>query len=237
MFRESSVGTIGIECEDKRYFESDFVLNCSGLYADKISTLLGGSKYPILVSVRGDYMKLKDPSLVKSMIYPVPNPQFPFLGNHITKKINGEVWLGPNAMLAFSREGYKLTDFSLRDMLQLPSSLFKLTWRYDLYLFIYFFWLCLARNKGWVLKELMSGLSSRSYVNQVKRFININENDVERVRGGVRALALSESGDIVEDFVVEKLKYGKNGRVVNVRNAPSPVSFQGLYFIKSNFLM
>jgi L-2-hydroxyglutarate oxidase len=102
-------------------FSAKNVLNCTGLHADRVSVALGGKRDPYLVPVRGDYMKINDSNIVNGLVYPVPNPVFPFLGIHLTKTMSGNVTCGPNAMLAFAREGYTLTDWNWKDLKEMLS--------------------------------------------------------------------------------------------------------------------
>lgn len=183
------------------------VVNCAGLYADRIAVALGGSKYPLLLPVRGQFYRMKDSSRIRNtMIYPVNNPRLPFLGIHFTKSIDGVVELGPSALLAFSRDDtWNVAEFLWS--LQSPA-LYRLS----------------LKHAMWGLSEIGRAVSKTKFLDAVRRFMpDISPEEVEKGRNGVRALAVTADGSVIEDFVIERLEQGKS-KVVNVRNAPSPAA-------------
>jgi len=165
-----------------------------------------------IVPFRGDYYTLKPEArhLVRGLIYPVPDPRFPFLGVHFTRTIDGEVLAGPNAVLAFAREGYGRLDFSPRDLahvLAFPGFL-RLAIRH---------W-----RTG--LAELWRDWSQKAYLAQLKRYVPaINNTDIVFGPSGVRAQAVSADGTLIDDF-----SFGENPHVLHVRNAPSPAATASL---------
>ena len=121
---QHDTGEVRVICSEKPPVTCNYVVTCAGLYSDKLSTLSGCSSNPKIVPFRGDYLVMKShrSDLVRGNIYPVPDPQFPFLGVHFTPRMDGSMWLGPNAILAFTREGYQWNDFSLRETVDALSS-------------------------------------------------------------------------------------------------------------------
>ncbi|XP_030922076.1 L-2-hydroxyglutarate dehydrogenase, mitochondrial [Geospiza fortis] len=185
--------------------------------SDRLAQISGCSPQPRIVPFRGDYLVLKPEKsyLVKGNIYPVPNPRFPFLGFHFTPRMDGSVWLGPNAVLAFKREGYKLLDFSPGDFLDAVtySGLWKLV----------------LRNVSYGLGELYRAFSLSAQVRQLQRFIpEVTTNDVLRGPSGVRAQALDSEGNLVDDFVFDGGSGAVGSRILHVRNAPSPAATSSL---------
>ena len=188
--------------------EYDLVISCSGLQADRTYTSLTGKKSPIkIVPFRGEYMHVleKYKHVVNHLIYPVPDPKYPFLGVHFTRMTNGGREVGPNAVLALKREGYKNTDFSLNDTLD------SLAYVGFLNFFI--------KNAGFALGEFASSISLSSFVNKAKKLIpEIEEYMFEKGgTAGVRAQAISPGGDLVMDFNIVK-----ENHQIHVLNAPSP---------------
>lgn len=191
------------------------ILNCGGLYADRIAVALGGSKHPQLIPVRGDYLTLRKP-LIRGMVYPCPNPALPFLGIHVHRTVRGTVECGPNAMLAFSRQGYRLLDIDMRDLKEI--ALHTGLWR------------LVGGNMRWTADQLLSGVSSRYFATAVRKFLpSVRFDDFAPASGGsgVRALALSAHGKVIDDFVSETTVAGKQ-RIVSIRNAPSPAATSAL---------
>jgi L-2-hydroxyglutarate oxidase LhgO len=184
------------------------VVVCAGLYADRVAALGGGRREPQVVPFRGDYWELRPEArhLCRNLIYPVPDPSFPFLGVHATRRIGSEeVWLGPNAVLAFSREGYGRLDVSARDLAQVLASrgFQRLAARY---------WRMGAL-------ELWRDFSKRAFCESVRRYLpEVTMADMVPGPSGVRAQALDPAGRLVDDFVTEV----QGDRVMHVRNAPSP---------------
>lgn len=192
--------------------EARVVITCAGVYADRVARLTGAPESPKIVPFRGDYYVLRPEraGMVRSLIYPVPDPRFPFLGVHFTRRIDGSVWLGPNAVLAFSREGYRFRDVNLRDLketLAFPGFR-KLARRY---------W----RTGG---AEMYRDLSKRSFLKELQRYMpDLRPDDLLPGPSGVRAQALAPDGSLVDDFVVDR-QVG----ALHVRNAPSPAATSSL---------
>ncbi|HZT05760.1 MAG TPA: L-2-hydroxyglutarate oxidase [Chloroflexota bacterium] len=192
--------------------EASRVVACAGLYADRIAALTGAPKDPRIVPFRGDYYVLPPErrQLVRSLIYPVPDPAFPFLGVHFTRRIDGDVWLGPNAVLAFAREGYRRTDFApgdLAEALGFPGFR-KLAVRY---------W-----RTG--LAEMWRDYNKAAFLASLRAYVpELKEVDLQPGPSGVRAQALSSDGKLVDDFVVNTA-----AGVLHVRNAPSPAATASL---------
>lgn len=185
----------------------DLIINCAGLHSDRVYSSLTNNKRPLrIVPFRGEYMSFKEEfnHMVNHLVYPVPDPKFPFLGVHFTRMINGSREVGPNAVLAFKREGYKNTDFSLND------SFDSLTYR-GLHNFI-------RKNFKFSLGEFSSSLSKRSFINKAKKMMpEIEESMLKKGGAGVRAQAMNSSGELLMDFRIERTK-----NQVHVLNAPSP---------------
>ncbi|MGH0185251.1 UNVERIFIED_CONTAM: hypothetical protein FKN15_017336 [Acipenser sinensis] len=194
-----------------------YVLTCGGLYSDRLSQISGCSSEPRIVPFRGDYLVLKPEKhyLVKGNIYPVPDPRFPFLGVHFTPRMDGSVWLGPNAVLAFKREGYRLYDFNMRDFGDALS--FRGLWK------------LVFRNLVYGVGEMYRGIFISAQVKLLQRYIpELSINDVLRGPAGVRAQALDRDGNLVDDFVFDGGVGAIGGRVLHVRNAPSPAATSSL---------
>ena len=192
--------------------ETRFVISCAGLHADRVAKLTGNASEPRIVPFRGDYYMLK-PELgdwVNGNIYPVPDPRFPFLGVHFTRRINGDIWLGPNAVLAFAREGYRLTDVNVGELAEALSysGFQKLATK---------FW-----KTG--LDEMYRDISKRAFLASLQRFMpELTMEDMIPGPSGVRAQALAPDGSLVDDFVVNR-----EGDTLHVRNAPSPAATSSL---------
>lgn len=190
------------------------VVACAGLQSDRLARRSGAPADPRIVPFRGDYWLLRDDrrSLVRNMIYPVPNPAFPFLGVHFTRRIeDGSIWLGPNAVLAFAREGYGRRDVAPRDLAEvLGFSGFR----------------ALAA-KYWQtgLGEMVRDYSKAAFLRSLQRYIpSLTVRDMVPGPSGVRAQALSAEGLLVDDFKVDV----QGTQVVHVRNAPSPAATSSL---------
>lgn len=192
--------------------EARWVITCGGLHADRLARMTGGAGSPKIVPFRGDYLILKPEkrSLVRGNIYPVPDPAFPFLGVHFTPRMNGDVWLGPNAVLAFAREGYRFSTVRARDLLE------SLTYSGFLRLATKYF----AVGAAEMYRDVVRG----AYVKALQRYIpELTANDTLPGPSGVRAQAMNADGSMVDDFVFEGSE-----RVLHVRNAPSPAATSSL---------
>ena len=192
--------------------EARFLVNCAGLHSDRLAQLAGLKPQARIVPFRGEYYELVPDRrhLVKTLIYPVPNPDFPFLGVHFTRMIDGSVHAGPNAVLAFKREGYRKTDFSPRDAWE------TLTYGG--------FWKLARKNLGEGWMEMRRSFSKAQFVYSLQRLIpEIQEADIVPTHAGVRAQALLPDGGLVDDFLFVD---GRNA--VHVCNAPSPAATAAL---------
>jgi L-2-hydroxyglutarate oxidase LhgO len=205
-------GGITVLKTPKGEVQAKYVVTCGGLQSDKLGRMTGGGVDPKIVPFRGDYLILKPEKsyLVKGNIYPVPDPEFPFLGVHFTPRMDGTIWLGPNAVLAFAREGYEFWDINppeLWDALTYPG-FFKLATKY---------WKIGAG-------EMYRDLVRSAYVKALQRYVpELSPDDCLAGPSGVRAQAMAPDGSLVDDFVFE----GADG-VVHVRNAPSPAATSSL---------
>ena len=201
-----------IECEDGDVFESRFTVNCGGLYSDRIARASGVDPQAKIVPFRGEYYELipSRRQLVKTLIYPVPNPQFPFLGVHFTRMIDGSVHAGPNAVLAFAREGYFKRTLHLGDLAE--------TLLYG------GFWRLAHKNMGEGMHEVWRSLSKHAFTRSLQQLIpEVRERDLVPCAAGVRAQALGRDGKLVDDFLILK---GRN--TLHVCNAPSPAATASL---------
>jgi L-2-hydroxyglutarate oxidase LhgO len=205
-------GGINVIETPKGEIQARYVITCGGLYSDKLARMTGGERDPKIVPFRGDYLILKPEKndLVRGNIYPVPDPEFPFLGVHFTPRMDGSIWLGPNAVLAFAREGYAFLTINppeLWDALTYPGFA-KLALKY---------W-----KIGSV--EMYRDLVRSAYVKALQRYIpSLQPEDCLPGPSGVRAQAMAADGSLVDDFVFD----GAEG-VVHVRNAPSPAATSSL---------
>ncbi|CAH8511438.1 unnamed protein product [Schistosoma turkestanicum] len=194
-----------------------YVITCTGLQSDRVAKMSGCSLNPSIVPFRGNYLVLKpeNSSLINGNIYPVPDPRFPFLGVHFTPRMDGSVWLGPNAVLSFDREGYGRFSFNLKDSLDIltDSGLRKLVLRY--------------LRVG--LSEIISDMFISRQVKQLQMYVpTLNAKDVSRGPSGIRAQAVNSDGTLVDDFVVHFGDGAIGKRVMHVRNAPSPAATASL---------
>ena len=192
--------------------QARIVVACAGLYADRVATLSGAPREPRIVPFRGDYYVLRPERrhLVRGLIYPVPDPAFPFLGVHFTRRMGGAVWLGPNAVLAFAREGYRFTSFHPRDLAEVLAfgGFRRLAAKY---------W-----RTG--LAEMVRDVSKRSFLTSLQAYVPaLQLSDMLPGPSGVRAQALAADGTLVDDFVVDVA-----AGVLHVRNAPSPAATSSL---------
>ena len=193
-------------------FTAEYLVTCSGLQSDRVATLTGIKPEAKIVPFRGEYYELVPSAehLCRNLIYPVPNPAFPFLGVHFTRMIQGGVECGPNAVLAFAREGYRKTDINLADLSETLAfaGFRKLAMKY---------WKVGAG-------EMWRSWSKAAFVRALAHLIpEIKSAQLVPARAGVRAMALAPDGEIVDDFVIQP-----SGRIVNVLNAPSPAATSSL---------
>ncbi len=188
--------------------ETRTLINCAGLQSDRVARLCGVDPGATIVPFRGEYYEVvpERRSLVRNLIYPVPDPRFPFLGVHFTRMIGGGVEAGPNAVLAFRREGYTRTSFSARDtaaMIAWPG-----------------FWRMAAKYWPMALAEWHRSFSSRAFVKALRKLVpELRAADVRRAGAGVRAQALDRRGQLVDDFRIVEAEH-----MVHVLNAPSPAA-------------
>lgn len=194
-------------------YEADKVINCCGLQADEMAKKSNSKVKERVIPFRGDYYKLteKAKNKVNGLIYPSPDPRFPFLGVHLTKMMkNGDVECGPNAVFAFKREGYSRTSFSIKDTLTALSYIgtwkfFKDHWRFG-------------------ITEYRRAFSKKLFLQSLQKLMpSLTMDDIEWARSGVRAMLMNEEGSTKDDF-----KVVKNGAIVNVLNAPSPAATAAL---------
>lgn len=193
-----------------------YLISCAGLYADRVARMTGAQRIPQIVPFRGDYYELRPEKhhLVNNLIYPVPDPNFPFLGVHFTRHIHGERSLGPNAVLAFAREGYRKFDISVRD---------------DLETFSYRgFWALVFKYWQTGFGEMWRDFNKNAFVKALQVYIpELQPEDCAPGPAGVRAQALTADGKMVDDFV-----FSTGDGVVHVRNAPSPAATASLAISK-----
>ncbi|MFF4249854.1 L-2-hydroxyglutarate oxidase [Streptomyces sp. NPDC001663] len=186
----------------------DRLILCAGLHSDSVARLAQDKQEPRIVPFRGEYMLLKPDRthLVRGLLYPVPDPRYPFLGVHFTPRVDGSVEVGPNAVLALAREGYQLSRVSVRDLAGLaayPGS-----------------WKMAAQHWRTGIKEYRGSLSTAAFMKDAKLYVpGVGAKDVVRGGAGVRAQALDRDGTLVDDFRIHR-----SGRITAVRNAPSPAA-------------
>lgn len=193
-------------------FRAKHVVYCGGLHSDRLADLDNAKTEARIVGFRGDYYDLTPEAehKVKNLIYPVPNPAFPFLGVHFTRMIEGGVECGPNAVFTFKREGYGKTDFNARDSWEALT--YKGTWK------------LFAKHWQFGLDEYRRAFSKRRFLNQVRRLIpSLTMDEITEGRSGVRAMALGPDGNMIEDF---NIVY--SGNSIHILNAPSPAATAGL---------
>ncbi len=208
--RETSTGQV-LETNNGS-FETRFVINCAGLHSDRVAKLGAVDPQAKIVPFRGEYYELVPEKryLVKTLIYPVPNPAFPFLGVHFTRMIDGSVHAGPNAVLSLKREGYKKTDFDLWDFAEVMS--------YP------GFWKLAGKHADEGIQEIIRSFSKAAFVRSLQKLIpEVQAQDLVPTHAGVRAQALMNDGKLVDDFLIVQ---GKNA--THVCNAPSPAATSSL---------
>lgn len=195
-------------------YEATHIITCAGLQADRIAKKEGQKSEAEIIGFRGDYFDLteKGRSKVKNLIYPVPNPQFPFLGVHFTRMIKGGVECGPNAVFVFKREGYTKTAFSLKDTAEAFG--FKGTWKF------------FAKHWRFGLDEYRGAFSKKYFLNRLRKLIpDLQSEDIVASRCGIRAMALAPEGSMLDDFKIEK-----HGNAMHVINSPSPAATASLAY-------
>lgn len=191
---------------------ADQVLVCAGLQSDRLAVRSGEPAAPEIVPFRGEYLRLRDARgpVINGLVYPVPEPGLPFLGVHLTRRVDGSVWVGPNAVLALAREGYRRRDVSVDDVIAVLSSraamrMFADHWRVGVH-------------------ELLGSASRRVFTRRARRYVpSLRVGDVTPAPAGVRAQAVDPDGTLVDDF-----RLRRSGRVLWVRNAPSPAATSAL---------
>lgn len=202
---------VAVETPHETLF-ADQLVNCAGLHADRVARLAGVTPPVRIVPFRGEYYSLKPSAehLVRGLIYPVPDPSLPFLGVHLTRLIDGSVHAGPNAVIAFDREGYRWRDFSVAEAVRLAG--FPGLWR-------------LARRyPRTAVGEVLRSLSPRRFARDLQRLVpELTSADIERHGAGVRAQAMRADGTLVDDFLIVRAAHG-----VHVLNAPSPAATSSL---------
>jgi L-2-hydroxyglutarate oxidase len=191
---------------------ADFIVNCAGLHCDRVAALAGEPRSTRIVPFRGEYYRLRASSagLVRNLIYPVPDPTFPFLGVHFTRLIRGGVEAGPNAILATAREGYRKSDVNLRDLADALS--FGGLWRF------------LARHRRMCAEEMIRSFSRARFCASLQRLVpGVTAADLEPGGAGVRAQAMTPAGGLVQDFALLE-----RTNALHVLNAPSPAATASL---------
>ncbi|MCX8081353.1 MAG: L-2-hydroxyglutarate oxidase [Bacteroidia bacterium] len=197
-----------IRTKNNKNISADYLITTAGLQADRIAKKEGHPSEAAIVGFRGDYYDLTEKGIhkVRNLIYPVPNPKFPFLGVHFTRMIKGGVECGPNAVFVFNREGYSKTSFSLRDTAEAFS--FGGTWK-----FFYKHW-------RFGLDEYRGAFSKAYFLKRLRKLIpSLEMDDIVASRCGIRAMALSPDGEMLDDFKMEG-----EGNVLHVINSPSPAA-------------
>ena len=193
-------------------FSARYVINCAGLFSDRISRMAGTEPDVMIVPFRGEYYHLtpERAALVQALIYPVPDPRFPFLGVHFTRRVNGLVDAGPNAVFAFRREGYRRTDFNLNDL----ASSFAFPG----------FWRMAVKHWRSGLDEFRRSFSKSHFVRALQRLVpDVSERDLVPGGSGVRAQALTRDGSLVDDF-----QFVPSRNMLHVLNVPSPAATASL---------
>jgi L-2-hydroxyglutarate oxidase len=210
VLRQAAGGWVAVSSAGE--FETEFLINCAGLHCDRVSQMAGLKRELRIVPFRGEYYKIRPERqhLVRNLIYPVPDPNFPFLGVHFTRLIHGGIEAGPNAVLAFAREGYRKTDINLGDLFDALS--YPGLWRF------------LGRYPRMCLEELRRSFSRRLFCESLQKLVpEIQEQDLVTGGAGVRAQALAPNGDLVQDF-----QFARQPHALHVLNAPSPAATAAL---------
>ena len=193
-------------------YQAKLLINCAGLYSDRVARACGVEPEIKIIPFRGEYYKLKKERefLVRNLIYPVPDPRFPFLGVHFTRMAKGGVEAGPNAVLAFKREGYKMSDFSFNDMIEMAT--------------FGGFWKMAAQYYKMGIGEFRRSFSKSLFTQSLQKLVpDIKQEDLVTGGSGVRAQALDRHGKLLDDFYILERE-----RMVHVLNAPSPAATASL---------
>ncbi|MBA3664802.1 MAG: L-2-hydroxyglutarate oxidase [Bacteroidetes bacterium] len=210
---EKHTGTTTVITESTK-FTAKYIITTSGLQADRITKKEGAKTDAAIVGFRGDYYDLTDKGLskVNNLIYPVPNPKFPFLGVHFTRMIKGGTECGPNAVFVFDREGYKKTAFSLKDTAEAFG--YRGTWKF------------FGKHWRFGLDEYRGAFSKTYFLNRLRKLIpTLEMDDIIASRCGIRAMALGPEGDMLDDFKIEK-----HNNAMHVINSPSPAATASLAY-------
>ena len=197
---------------NRQHFEAKYIVACAGLQSDRVARKEGTGTHAAIVGFRGDYYDLSETgrNKVRNLIYPVPNPQFPFLGVHFTRMIKGGVECGPNAVFVFKREGYSKTAFSLQDTAAAFS--YGGTWKF------------FAKHWRFGIDEYRGAFSKSYFLKRLQKLIpSLTPEDIVPGRAGVRAMALSREGTMIDDFKIEA-----RHNAIHVLNAPSPAATAAL---------
>ena len=210
---ESSEGfVVGTDSDDLDEVRARFLVNCAGLHSDRVARLAGTDPGAQIVPFRGEYFELVPHRrhLVKNLIYPVPDPEFPFLGVHYTRMIDGSVHAGPNAVPGLAREGYRKRDINLRDVREIvgyPG-----------------FWRLARKHRKAGLAEIHRSISKKQFLRSLQRLIpEVQEQDITPTHAGVRAQALARDGSLIDDFLLVPAR-----KALHVCNAPSPAATASL---------
>ncbi|MDP2438841.1 MAG: L-2-hydroxyglutarate oxidase [archaeon] len=209
---EGLLSRVDVHSTDHQCVSARLVVTAAGLQADRVAALAGASAYPRVVPFRGSFLKMRAShrQAIKHLVYPVPHPSFPFLGVHVTPTTGGELLLGPNAVLAFAREGYDYRTVRIGDLTDMASNggLLRLA----------------ARHWAHGLRELYRDVVPAAFVTAVQRYMpSLRVEQTERGPAGVRAIALAADGSIIDDFVFQR-----SPGFLHVRNAPSPAATSSL---------
>ena len=210
---EKNTNSTTVVTESEKFI-GKYIITTSGLQADRITKKEGAKTDSAIVGFRGDYYDLTDVGMrkVKNLIYPVPNPKFPFLGVHFTRMIKGGTECGPNAVFVFDREGYSKTAFSLKDTVEAFG--YKGTWKF------------FGKHWRFGMDEYRGAFSKTYFLNRLRKLIpNLQMEDIVASRCGIRAMALGPEGEMLDDFKIEK-----HGNAMHVINSPSPAATASLAY-------
>lgn len=204
-------GSVVVQTPSER-LEVERLVLCAGLQSDRVARLVDGPEEPRIVPFRGEYLEVDaaKADMVRGMVYPVPDPRYPFLGVHYTRTVDGRLELGPNAVLALDRDGYRRSSVRARDVAT------TLLWPG--------FWQLAAEHWRTGVEEVVGSVSTRAYMRRATAYVpGIGIDDVRRSRVGLRAQAVDRDGSMVDDFRIDVSE-----RIVSVRNAPSPAATSSL---------